>query len=131
MSYTTLEFYTNEYFGEHLEQEEFSSLLKHAERKIDSLTFYRIRKNGIETFSEFIQHQIQLATCSQIEYFKEAGGTSELAVSKPDNVSIGRTSISDSNFASTATSLNSGLIGSDVRSYLAPTGLLYNGVGVR
>ncbi|MGC9338749.1 hypothetical protein [Listeria ivanovii] len=131
MSYTTLEFYTNEYAGEHLEQEEFSSLLKHAERKIDSLTFYRIRKNRFETFSEFIQHQIQLATCNQIEYFKEAGGTSELAVSKPNNVSIGRTSISDSNFASTATSLNSGLIGSDVRSYLAPTGLLYCGVGVR
>ncbi|WP_446923353.1 hypothetical protein, partial [Listeria monocytogenes] len=100
-------------------------------RKIDSLTFYRIRKNGIESFSEFIQQQIQLAICNQIEYFKEAGGTSELAVSKPDNVSIGRTSISDSNFASTATSLNNGLIGSDVRSYLAPTGLLYSGVGVR
>ncbi|HDT8414084.1 TPA: hypothetical protein RD874_002997, partial [Listeria monocytogenes] len=123
MPYTTLEFYINEYAGERLEQEEFSSLLKHAERKIDSLTFYRIRKNGIESFSEFIQQQIQLAICNQIEYFKEAGGTSELAVSKPDNVSIGRTSISDSNFASTATSLNNGLIGSDVRSYLAPTGL--------
>ncbi|HHR2145751.1 TPA: hypothetical protein ACSYZ1_15230, partial [Listeria monocytogenes] len=41
------------------------------------------------------------------------------------------TSISDSNFASTATSLNSGLVGSDVRSYLAHTGLLYSGVGVR
>lgn len=131
MPYTTLEFYNDEYAGEHLEQEEFAKLLKHAERKIDSVTFYRIRKSGIESFSEFIQQQIQLAICNQIEYFKEAGGTSELAVSKPDNVSIGRTSISDSNFASTATSLNSGLIGSDVRSYLAHTGLLYNGVGVR
>ncbi|EMV4774391.1 hypothetical protein AAC554_002987, partial [Listeria monocytogenes] len=66
MPYTTLEFYINEYAGEHLEQEEFSSLLKHAERKIDSLTFYRIRKNGIESFSEFIQQQIQLAICNQI-----------------------------------------------------------------
>ncbi len=47
MPYTTLEFYINEYAGEHLEQEEFSSLLKHAERKIDSLTFYRIRKTGL------------------------------------------------------------------------------------
>lgn len=44
MPYTTLEFYTNEYAGEHLEQDEFDKLLKHAERKIDSVTFYRIRK---------------------------------------------------------------------------------------
>ncbi|HEL6541609.1 TPA: hypothetical protein U0F44_002927, partial [Listeria monocytogenes] len=52
MPYTTLEFYTNEYAGEHLEQDEFDKLLKHAERKIDSVTFYRIRKSGIESFSE-------------------------------------------------------------------------------
>lgn len=65
MPYTTLEFYTNEYAGEHLEQDEFDKLLKHAERKIDSVTFYRIRKSGIESFSEFIQHQIQLATATK------------------------------------------------------------------
>lgn len=47
MPYTTLEFYTNEYAGEHLEQDEFDKLLKHAERKIDSVTFYRIRKSGL------------------------------------------------------------------------------------
>ncbi|MDE8610569.1 hypothetical protein PY725_14555, partial [Listeria monocytogenes] len=34
MPYTTLEFYNDEYAGEHLEQEEFAKLLKHAERKI-------------------------------------------------------------------------------------------------
>ncbi|EKY4045610.1 hypothetical protein QI862_002856 [Listeria innocua] len=131
MPYTTLEFYTNEYAGEHLEQEEFNKLLKSAEREIDTETKYCVRQRGIEAFSEFIQHQIQLATCNQIEYYKEAGGTSELAVSKPDNVSIGRASISDSNFASTATSVNKGMLGSKVREYLAPTGLLYSGIGVR
>lgn len=131
MPYTTYDFYQSEYGGQELTEQEFNSLVKHAERKIDMLTYDRIIKKGFDKFSPYIQRKIQLAVCNQIEYFKEIGGTSEVAVSTPDSVSIGRTSISDSNFASTALSLNNGLVGSDVRMYLAPTGLLYAGVGVR
>ncbi|EMK2594064.1 hypothetical protein V8U20_000987 [Bacillus cereus] len=130
MTYTTITFYRHEYRGVDIDETTFDNLLKHAEREIDSETYYRIKKIGYDNFDEFIKEQISLAACAQIEHFYENGGTTEKAFETAQSVSIGRTTISKGgNRQSRNYTESSNLLAPSVYKYLAPTGLLYAGVG--
>ncbi|PED41963.1 hypothetical protein [Bacillus cereus] len=131
MPYTTLNFYRHEYHGSDINEATFENLLKHAERKIDSITYYRIKKQEYDKFSDFDKEQISLATCAQIEHFQENGGTTEKAFESVQSVSIGRASISKGNNNQRSGQTSSNQISSSVYEYLAPTGLLYAGIGAK
>ncbi|KGL45404.1 hypothetical protein EP56_07555 [Listeriaceae bacterium FSL A5-0209] len=130
MPYVEQAFYDNDYFGETVDAKLFDKLEARARDKIDQMTFYKVQRNGLESYSQFIQTQVKKAVCAQIEYFIELGGTTAVAVNNPDTVSIGRTSVKSNEFASTAIGTDQNVYSPDARKYLAPTGLLYAGVGV-
>lgn len=131
MTYTTLNYYRHEYRGSDIDETVFETLLKHAERKIDSVTYYRIKKQGYDTFSDFDKEQIGLATCAQIEYFHEHGGTTTKAFESVQSVSIGRASISKGSDGQSNSQSSSNLVSPSVYECLAPTGLLYAGIGAK
>lgn len=131
MTYATLDFYRNEYRGSEIDETTFENLLKHAERKIDAVTYYRIKKRGYDNFSDFTKEQISLATCAQIEHFHEYGGTTEKAFEPVQSVSIGRASISKGSTNQRNSTGPINIISPSVYEYLAPTGLLYAGVDAR
>ncbi|MBC2303381.1 hypothetical protein [Listeria booriae] len=130
MAYVDYDFYTAIYFGEEIEVKDFPKLEAKARDKIDEITFYRVQKKGLDSFSEFVQTQIKKAVCAQIEYFIELGGTTAVAVNNADTVNIGRTAMKANEFASTALGTDARMICSDARAFLSATGLLYSGIGV-
>lgn len=130
MPYVEKAFYDDDYFGEPVDAKLFDKLEAKARDKIDQITFYRVRKNGLSSYSEFIQTQVKKAVCAQIEYFVELGGTTAVAVNNADTVNIGRTAMKANEFASTALGTDAQMICPDARSLLSVTGLLYSGIGV-
>lgn len=130
MPYLTYAEYAKLGFTE-LEESEFDELIKKASDVVDSVTRYFYKFNNMDEDVLFRREQFKKAVAAQIEYFHEIGATTSYGMNEPSTVQIGRTSMSSGSRGSqSAQAPKNDIVSSDVYMYLAPTGLLYRGVGV-
>jgi hypothetical protein len=123
MLYIDYAYYTDDFKGVSVTQEEFDRLVRRASDKVDSLTSYLLHRAEFTELDQLIQENVKKATAAQVEYLLSLGG--ELAVhgDAPSSVSI-------SNFSYSTKSEGKGTqtVSPVVFDYLRPTGLLYRGV---
>lgn len=113
MAYIDYTYYNEIYKGEPVDETDFPLLAERASRDIAELSGFWI-KDDISAMTDDQQYYIKLATASQLEYLSINGISDNLA-----NASLGKFSYSTgkTNY------------GKSVRDSLAPTGLLYRGLG--
>lgn len=75
--YVNEEYYSNEFNGNKLPEEEIEKYLKLAQEKIDSITYNRIVAVGFDNLTEFQKEKIKEAVCYQAEYIYTNGYNSE------------------------------------------------------
>lgn len=75
--YVNKEYYSNEFNGNKLPDEEIEKYLKLAQEKIDSITYNRIIAVGFYNLTEFQKEKIKEAICYQAEYIYTNGYNSE------------------------------------------------------
>lgn len=128
MSYgATWEYYSNEFKGEPVEEEEFCRLFIRAVEILEAMTMYRITEDNYSTFPEVIRCRITNAICAQIEYLDANGGSDLDNGSGMASASLGKFSYSKSAGASGSTEQS--IYSPRALRILAPTGLLYRGGG--
>ena len=71
--YATPEYYTADYGGTLISQDELPKALKEAEYSIDHLCFGRIKGKGYDNLSPYQQELISRAVCLQADYIKLFG----------------------------------------------------------
>ena len=71
--YATPEYYTAEYGGTLISQDDLPKALKDAEYDIDHLCFGRIKGKGFDNLSPYQRELISRATCLQVDYLKQYG----------------------------------------------------------
>ncbi|WP_270620731.1 hypothetical protein [[Clostridium] innocuum] len=71
--YATPEYYTADYGGTLISQDELPKALKDAEYSIDHLCFGRIKGKGFDNLSPYQQELIRRAVCLQADYIKQYG----------------------------------------------------------
>ncbi len=71
--YATPKYYTDEYGGTLISQDELEKKLSQAERDIDHLCFGRIKGKGFESLTQFQQDLIKNAVCLQADYMYQYG----------------------------------------------------------
>ena len=74
--YATPEYYTADYSGTLISQDELPKALKDAEYSIDHLCFGRIKGKGYSNLSPYQQALIKRAVCLQADYIKQYGAGS-------------------------------------------------------
>lgn len=75
--YVNKEYYSNEFNGNNIPDEEIEKYLKLAQEKIDSITYNRIIAVGFDNLTEFQKEKIKEAICYQAEYIYTNGYNSE------------------------------------------------------
>ena len=131
MPYLMYEEYIDFGFTE-IEEDEFDNLLKRASDAVDSITNLFYKFTNIEDDVTFRQEQFKKAVSCQVEYFHETGATTSYGMNEDATVTMGRTTLSKGSRGSTGQQTASNkLVSDDVYMYLAATGLLYRGIGVR
>lgn len=132
MGYITPEYYNDTYNGLDAGNE-LEKFIQRASDAIDQVTGYKLKQKPFEEWPEFIQGQVKKATATQVEFYVIQGGDAEVNAGQNDiqNVRIGSFQYG------TAHDGKGGLGQADSRrvspnavSYLEPTGLLYQGLGV-
>lgn len=71
--YATPEYYTADYGGTLISQEELGKALVKAEREIDHLCFGRIKGKGFDNLTPYQQSLIKEAVCLQADYTEQYG----------------------------------------------------------
>lgn len=71
--YVTPEYYTADYSGTLISQDELPKALMDAEYSIDHLCFGRIKGKGYSNLSPYQQELIRRAVCLQADYIKQFG----------------------------------------------------------
>ena len=128
MAYIDYDFYTNEYVGEEITQEEFDKLLPKASDVLDDLTNDYYQFKDLEEDIPWRRDKFKKAVACQIEFFHEVGSTTSEGINDPQSVSIGRTTMS--NGRSDSSNDSKSRVSKDVFTYLRTTGLLYRGLEV-
>ena len=75
--YVNKKYYSDEFMGVKLPNDEMEKYLKLAQEKIDSITFNRIVAIGFDNLTEFQKEKIKEAICYQAEYIFENGYNNE------------------------------------------------------
>lgn len=75
--YVNKKYYSDEFTGVKLPNDEIEKYLKLAQEKIDSITFNRIVAIGFDNLTEFQKEKIKEAICYQAEYIFENGYNNE------------------------------------------------------
>lgn len=75
--YVSEKYYSDEFNGVKLPDDETEKYLKLAQEKIDSITFNRIVAIGFDNLTEFQKEKIKEAICYQAEYIFENGYNNE------------------------------------------------------
>lgn len=75
--YVNEKYYSDEFSGVKLPDDEIEKYLKLAQEKIDSITFNRIVAIGFDNLTEFQKEKIKEAICHQAEYIFENGYNNE------------------------------------------------------
>lgn len=128
-------YYDNVFKGVPIEDEStFSRFAERASDLIDQVTNYVVYQK-IDTFPPFIQEMVKKATAAQVEYYLIHGGpeevdagTNEAGEIRIGNFSYGR---GRSSTGEEGTNRQESRVSPSVVGYLAPTGLLYRGIGVK
>ena len=123
------DYYNTSYAGTPVEDEEtFNRYLAKAERQINKYcNYYFDNHNLVDLPFESDQVAVKNSICAQIEYFNDLGGANELAGDgQVTSIHIGNTTKS---FNHINLDKVSALVSEQALEYLAPTGLLYRGVG--
>lgn len=129
MPYTTMEYYTDTFHGEPVNETDFPSLLERASEIVEEMCMYRIQPELMETYGSFTQERIQKAVCAQIEYL-DANGGSDMDNGGNDLQSAGLGKFSYTKASGTADgSAQQSIYAPRALRILAPTGLLYRGGG--
>lgn len=127
--YVTKEEYKEFGFGE--APSDFENLVKLAGDMVDYQTRYFYVQNSIE--EDKIALRVTLfkkAVCAQVKYYDDLGASSAGALnSTPNQISIGRTSITNSGQRGAGNGETVDTLSEDTRRYLSGTGLLYRGLG--
>lgn len=85
--------------------------------------------NHFDEQSEYIQLKVKKAITSQIIYFIEKGANTSHGMEEPVSITIGRTSMSNTNTRGGGGSIvRSSIVSPEAISHLSYTGLLYRGV---
>ncbi|PAD67026.1 hypothetical protein CHH83_20885 [Bacillus sp. 7586-K] len=125
MPYIDYTYYTDEFKGTAISQEQFDRLVVRASDLIDINTSYVLHGVDFTQFAQFIQDQVKKATAAQVEYMVMQGGETSVHGGSPSSVNIGNFSYQkgEGNEQQTMSPMTF--------DYLRPTGLLYRGVSVR
>lgn len=134
VSYTTYDFYTNEYFGDLLSESLFSKYVLIASNKLNYLCFGHITEEDIEKYSD----EIQRATCALVEVLfkldkakedagKMQGGNIKSMSAGGQSVSFGNTE-TEITMAMNDEKKQYELFRNAIEQYLYKTDLLYAGV---
>jgi hypothetical protein len=75
--YVNEKYYSDEFMGVKLPNDEIGKYLKLAQEKIDSITFNRIVAIGFDNLTDFQKEKIKEAICYQAEYIFENGYNNE------------------------------------------------------
>ncbi len=75
--YVSEEYYSNEFDGNLIPDDEIEKYLKLAQEKIDSMTYNRIVAIGFNNLTKFQQEKIRDAICYQAEYIYTNGYNNE------------------------------------------------------
>lgn len=119
MTYITEGEYTK--YSGRVPPDDFAVLAARASDQIDMLVGYKIQQ--LDTLPSFVQQQIKLAVCAQAAYLDANGGLDALTDDGITSAGLGK-------FTYTGGGNGTRKIASTVIHYLAPTGLLYTGMGV-
>ena len=127
MAYVDQDYFMNKYFpSAEIPDEDFNSLAERASDIVDELTMYKVKENGLDSYSDFVQDQIKRATCAQIEYMNYNGIETAFGGGDQNGYSIGNTSITQMRSGSGSSS-DTPRISPMAIKMLMPTGLLYRG----
>ena len=121
MTYATYQYYTDEYFGTALTEQEFPKYAKRASAEMDHVTFGRLS----ELPDEQITDRIMDCMCDVAERLYTFATTAEggsIASENNDGYSVSYRDIGNINVQKEE-------IYATIRTYLANTGLMYRGVG--
>lgn len=89
MGYVTVDFYKNNYNGNSIPDEDLQSELDKASMAVDRLTRMKIKKlGGFGRLSEFEQHQVQMAVCSQADHTYTKASTKGLSSYSVGDISV-------------------------------------------
>lgn len=137
MPYVDYDYYTNTYLGTFDgAPDEFPRTSKRASEVIDALTMHKIPMvGGLDKYPQFIQNQVKLAVCAQIEHIDLMGGWDEAVASQKGGmgaVKIGNFGYGGSSGRGTGDARSNNWddnIAGMARTHLMPTGLLHRGIG--
>ncbi|RQW19897.1 hypothetical protein EH196_07050 [Bacillus sp. C1-1] len=130
MAYIDHDYYSNNYKGQSIEADKFDIYAERASDVIDQLTRYKLKTtHAFDRLAPFLQEQVMKATAAQVEFYELNGGY-DIALTGDDvtGVSVGKFSYGGGNRASGG---ENPAFARNLIDYLAPTGLLFSGVGVR
>lgn len=127
MPYVTLDYYSNTFHGESVDETDFPSLLDRASEIIEEMCMYRISDAKMDTYGTDTQERIRKAVCAQIEYLDANGGSEMDNGADLQSAGLGKFSYTRAGAAGG----DSGQLIYAPRAMriLAPTGLLYRGGG--
>ena len=129
MAYITYAAYQG--LGGKLSAEVFEELIEPSGDVLDSMTndFYQFK--DLETDIPYRRDKFKKALVAQIAFFNENGATTVTGLQNFNTLTIGRTSISSGTGNNSSNSNNSytALYSPNALMLLAPTGLLYRGLG--
>lgn len=126
MPYIDYAYYSKQYMGEPVEEADFPRYLLRAEETIDSITRFVIKRNGFDTFDNFTQEQVKIATAAQVELYAIKGLEVATDGELPASFTVGKVSVTSGK----AGGGRSNVVAPKVRAALEQTGLLGRGVGV-
>lgn len=126
MAYVDDNYFMDKYFPSvEIADEDFEPLAERASDIVDELTMYKVKENGMDYYSDFVQDQVRRATCAQIEYMYYNGIETAFGGGDRNGYSIGSTSITKA-LQSSGSSDNPRISPMTIKA-LMPTGLLYRG----
>lgn len=74
MPYVDIDYYTNTYKGESVDDADFPSLCERAGEIVEEMTMYKVTPVAILVMPECVQDRVKMAVCAQIEYLDANGG---------------------------------------------------------
>lgn len=127
MPYVDMDYYTNTYKGESVDETDFLSLSGRAEEIIEEMTMYHVTPVIFPTLPERVQESVKMAVCAQIEYL-DANGGADLD-NGADLQSAGLGKFNYSKVSGVSGDSGQSIYAPRARRILAPTGFLYRGGG--
>ena len=125
MPYVDMDYYSENYRGESVDEADFSSLCDRAEEIIEEMTLYRVTPIIFPALPEMVQERVKMAVCAQIEYLDANGGADMDNGADLQSAGLGKFNYSKASGAGGDSGQS--IYAPRARRILAPTGLLYKG----